>query len=135
MPLIAVTRLRIRSFRFAPAFAWWTWRALVQARRSPGNLRAVVRKAEGLAFWTLTAWQDEAAMSAYRIAPPHRDAMPKLLDWCDEASVVHWSQEAGELPDWTTAETRMAQSGRLSKVRHPSADQRAGRLDYTRKRI
>src|SRR5262249_18364724 len=40
MPLIAVTRLRIRSFRFVPAFGWWTWRALVQARHSPGNLRA-----------------------------------------------------------------------------------------------
>ena len=134
MPLIAVTRLRIRSFRFLPAFAWWTWRSLVQARRNPGNLRAAVRKAEGLAFWTLTAWQDEAAMKTYRSAPPHRDAMPKLLDWCDEASVVHWTQESGELPDWTVAEMRMAQSGRLSKVRHPSADQRAGRLDYTQRR-
>lgn len=134
MPLIAVTRLRIRSFRFLPAFAWYTWRALGQARRSPGNLQAAVRKAEGLAFWTLTAWQDEAAMRAYRIASPHREVMPKLLDWCDEASVAHWTQDSGELPDWTIAELRMGQSGRLSKVRHPSADQRAGRLDYTQTR-
>jgi hypothetical protein len=134
MPLIAITRLRIRSFRFVPPFAWLSWRALVQARRSAGNLQATVRKAEGLAFWTITAWQDEAAMNAYRIASPHREAMPKLLDWCDEASVVHWTQESAELPDWATAEMRMAQSGRLSKVRHPSADQRAGRLDYRQNR-
>jgi hypothetical protein len=130
MSLIAVTRLRIRSFRLVPAFAWWTWRAQAQARRSPGNLRSAVRKAGGLAFWTMTAWQDEAAMKAYRIASPHREVMPKLLDWCHEASVVRWIQDSGELPDWTVAEMRMAQSGRLSKVRHPSADQRAGRLDY-----
>ena len=27
-------------------------------------------------------------MNAFRITPPHRDAMPKLLEWCDEAAVV-----------------------------------------------
>ena len=56
--------------------------------------------------------------------------MAKLLEWCDEASVVHWIQETAELPDWRTAEKRMAESGRLSKVNHPSTDQQAGRLDF-----
>jgi hypothetical protein len=73
-------------------------------------------------------------MNAYRITAPHRNAMPKLLEWCDEAAVAHWSQESAELPDWDTAERRMADSGRLSKVNHPSADQQAGRLDFIRKR-
>ena len=39
-------------------------------------------------------------MNAFRITLPHRDAMPKLLEWCDEAAVVHWNQEFAELPDW-----------------------------------
>ena len=69
-------------------------------------------------------------MSAYRIAPPHLWAMPKLLEWCDEAALVHWQQESPQLPDWKTAELRMAETGRLSKVNHPSADQQAGRLDF-----
>ena len=131
MPLIAVTRLRIRSFRFLPSFGWYSWRSFTQARNAPGNLGVKVRKAEGLAFWTLTAWQDEAAISAYRIAPPHLHAMPKLLEWCDEAAVVHWNQDSANLPGWESAEVRMAESGRLSKVNHPSADQQAGRLDFT----
>jgi hypothetical protein len=63
----------------------------------------------------------------------HRDPMPKLLDWCDEGSVTHWNQESAEVPDWETAERRMAESGHLSKVNHPSADQRAGRLDFVHK--
>ena len=130
MPLVAVTRLRIRSVRFVLPFGWYTWRSFRQAKRAPGNLGVKLRKAEGFAFWTLTAWQDEAAMSAYRIRPPHRHAMPKLLEWCDEAAVVHWNQESAGLPDWKTAETRMAESGRLSKVNHPSIDQQAGRLDF-----
>lgn len=130
MPLVAVTRLRVRSARFLVPFGWYSWRSFRQAKRAPGNLGVDLRKAEGLAFWTLTIWQDEAAMSAYRIAPPHLQAMPKLLEWCDEASVVHWEQETAELPDWQTAEKRMAESGRLSKVNHPSANQKAGRLDF-----
>ena len=134
MSLVAVTRLRVRSLRFLVPFAFYTLRSFRQAKYATGNLGVNVRRAEGFAFWTLTAWQDEAAMSAYRITPPHRNAMPKLLEWCDEASVVHWNQESAELPDWETAERRMADSGRLSKVNHPSADQQARRLDFIRKK-
>ena len=133
MPLVAVTRLRVRSVRFLAPFGWLSWVSFRQAKRAHGNLGANVRKTDGLVFWTLTVWRDEAAMSAYRIAPPHLRAMPKLLEWCDEAAVVHWEQQSAELPDWRTAEKRMAESGRLSKVNHPSPDQQAGRLDFTGK--
>jgi len=133
MPLIAVTRLRIRSIRFLVPFAWHTWRSFRQARHAPGSLGARLRKAEGFAFWTTTMWHDESAMNAYRITPPHRQAMPHLLEWCDEAAVVHWNQELPVWPDWETAERRMAQSGCPSKVNHPSNDQRAGRLDFIRR--
>jgi hypothetical protein len=72
------------------------------------------------AFWTLTAWEGDAAMNAYRTQGAHRDAMPKLLDWCDEASVVHWLQESRELPSWQEAHRRLMQEGRPSKVKYPS---------------
>jgi hypothetical protein len=133
MPLMAVTRLRIRSYRFLVPFAWQAWRSFRQAKQAPGGFGVKVRAAEGLAFWTLTAWQDEAAMHAYRSARPHRDAMPKLLEWCDEAAVAHWHQASAEFPGWDTAERRLAESGRVSTVNHPSADQQAGRLDFMRK--
>jgi hypothetical protein len=133
MPLVAVTRLRVRSYRFLLPFGWHAWRSFRQAKHATGGLGVKLRKANGLAFWTLTAWEDEAAMHAYRIAHPHRAAMPKLLEWCDEAAVAHWNQESAELPSWETAERHLAESGRLSKVNHPSVDQRAGRLDFMRK--
>jgi heme-degrading monooxygenase HmoA len=133
MPLVAVTRLRIRSYRFLVPFAWHAWRSSRQAKHAAGNLGVQVRKVDGIAFWTLTVWQDDAAMRAYRNAPPHRSAMPKLLEWCDEAAVAHWHQASAELPGWDTAERRLAESGRVSRVNHPSADQQAGRLDFMRK--
>jgi hypothetical protein len=132
MPLVAVTRLRIRSYRFLVPFAWQAWRSFRQAKHAAGSLGVKVRTTGSLAFWTLTAWQDDAAMHTYRIARPHRDAMPKLLEWCDEAAVAHWHQESTALPGWDAAERRLAESGRLSKVNHPSVDQQAGRLDFMR---
>ena len=133
MPLMAVTRLRIRSYRFLVPFLWQAWRSFRQAKQAASNLGAKLRRADGLAFWTLTAWQDEAAMHAYRSARPHRDAMPKLLEWCDEAAVAHWHQASAELPGWETAERRLVECGRVSHVNHPSVDQQDGRLDFMRK--
>jgi len=47
--------------------------------------------------------------------------MRKLLRWCDEATLVHWTQAGAELPSWVEAHERIQQEGRPSKVNHPSA--------------
>ncbi len=44
--------------------------------------------------------------------------MPKLIDWCDEASVCHWEGEAAT--DWDEIYAHMAEHGRSSRVRHPT---------------
>ncbi len=54
----------------------------------------------------------------------HLRAMPKLLNWCDEASVVHWTQDNLIVPDWAEADRRMRKEGRPSKVRNPSPSHR-----------
>ena len=59
-------------------------------------------------------------MRAFMLSGAHKRAMPKLLNWCDEASVVHWNQETVELPSWSEAHRRMVLDGRQSQVRHPS---------------
>ena len=63
-------------------------------------------------------------MKNFMTAPPHGPAMRKLLDWCDEAAVVRWSQPESESPAWTEAHARMQKEGRSSKVNHPSEAQR-----------
>ena len=120
MPLASITRLRVRSFRYMPAFIWLATRSLRQARAATGCAFADVRRERGLVFWTRTIWQDESTMRAYMKSGPHGVAMPKLQHWCDEASAMHWDQESNEAPDWNMVEKRMREQGRTSRVRHPS---------------
>jgi len=123
MVFISVTRLRVRSWRFVPQFIWHALKTGRQVERASGFIGGRVLREARNAFWTLTAWEDETAMRAYRNAGAHRDVMPKLLEWCDEASVAHWSQDNLELPDWQESHRRMVEAGRLSKVKHPSPAQ------------
>ena len=128
MALISVTRLHLRSARYLVPFAWHTFRSARQARRAPGFLGGWLAGDAARGSWTITAWRDEAAMRAYRNTVAHFRAMPKLLDWCDEASVVHWQQGAPTLPDMAEASRRMVAEGRVSKVNHPSPAHAAKRI-------
>jgi len=96
MPFVSVTRLRLRSVRFLPAFIFYTLRSQSQAKRADGVLSVKVGNAAQLAFWTLTVWRDEA-------------------------SVTHWNQDSADAPSWAVAHQRMVAEGRLSKVRYPSS--------------
>ncbi|WP_347303870.1 DUF3291 domain-containing protein [Croceibacterium sp. TMG7-5b_MA50] len=122
MAFVSITRLRIRSLRFMPVFALDTLRTLRQTRHAAGFIGGSLLDDRKLTFWTMTLWHDQASMKRYMTSGAHLKAMPKLLGWCDEASVVHWTQADGIAPDWREADRRMRGEGRPSKVRHPSAD-------------
>jgi hypothetical protein len=124
MPVISVTRLRVRRWYILPAFFLRSLRIGRQAKGAPGNLAVALLQDRRRTFWTCTAWESEAAMRAFMLAPPHGPAMRKLLEWCDEAALVRWSQPGAELPSWAEAHQRMQREGRTSKVNHPSDDHR-----------
>ena len=128
MPFISLTRLRVRSYRYLPQFAWQAFKSGRQAERASGFLGGKVLREAKNTFWTITAWEDESSMRAYRNAGAHGRVMPRLLDWCDEASLAHWHQESADLPDWRQAHQRIVKEGRLSKVRNPSPDQVANHI-------
>jgi hypothetical protein len=120
MSLVSITRLRVRSWRFLPGFFFYAIRSSRQAARAEGNLAVKLLRDRRNTFWTATLWTSEAAMKQFMLAGAHRTAMRKLLDWCDEAALAHWSQESESLPTWPEAHSRLETEGRRSKVNHPS---------------
>ncbi|HVF54886.1 MAG TPA: antibiotic biosynthesis monooxygenase [Pyrinomonadaceae bacterium] len=128
MAFISVTRLRLRSLRYFLQFFRQSLKTARQAEHAQGFLGGKLLLEGSKTFWTITAWEDEASMRAYRNAGAHRGVMPSLLEWCDEASVAHWNQERAEIPPWQEAHRRMVSEGRLSKVNHPSPAQAARQI-------
>ena len=92
----------------------------MQADRAPGNRGMNLMREPGNVFWTATAWDSEDAVKQFMVAHPHGEAMRRLLEWCDEAALVHWEQETGDEPEWPEAHRRLQSEGRRSKVNHPS---------------
>ena len=124
MPFTSITRLRVRFWRYVPRFLVQSLRAALQAKRATGNLAVSVLRDADRAFWTRTVWRDEAAMRAFMQSGVHRRIMARLPEWCDEAAVVHWVQDADEAPSWAEAHRRLQQEGRRSRVSRPSEAQR-----------
>ncbi|MDT8758108.1 DUF3291 domain-containing protein [Sphingomonas psychrotolerans] len=122
MPFVSVTRLRIRSWRFLPLFLLHAARTERQARAATGFRAGSLLPDRHRTFWTLTIWDRAEDMRAYVRSGAHKRAMPKLMHWCDEASIVHWEQAGADMPGWPEADARMRVEGRPSKVRNPTAD-------------
>ena len=106
-----------------PGFALDAVRTTNQVRKAAGFLRGALLPDRERVFWTMTGWDSQESMRRYMLSGSHKTAMPKLMEWCDEASVAHWEQEAAELPGWEQADRRMRETGRVSKVKHPAATQ------------
>jgi len=57
-----------------------------------------MRRANGLAFWTLSIWRTIEAMKKFMFASPHKQVMQKLPYWCDEASLLIGSKAPPNFP-------------------------------------
>lgn len=127
-PFISTTRLHIRIVRYVLPFFEYILGISCQIKRAQGFLGGKLLYEPMTTFWTMTVWTAESEMRAFQTSDAHGAAMPKLLDWCDEASIAHWIQQDTNLPDWQSAHKRMVNEGRLSKIHHPSLAQVAGQI-------
>jgi heme-degrading monooxygenase HmoA len=118
---ISVTRLRVRKFFYLPQFLWGTQHAQRQVVRAPGFLGGRLLVDKRRAYWTLTVWESEKAMKAYRGSGAHGAVMPRLMQWCDEAAYAHWESADASVPEWPEAYQVLLKSGKRSRVNHPSA--------------
>jgi hypothetical protein len=123
--LVSVTRLRVRSIRYLPVFMWKNFLTSRQIIRSAGFSGGKLLIDAHRTFWTLTTWETEQHMKAFRGSGSHVRVMPRLPKWCDEASYTHWVTAEAGVPTWPEAYTHLVSEGRLSRVAHPSANHQA----------
>ena len=85
MPVIVITRLRLRDPAFFDEFFASAVAVVEQAQGTAGNLAADVLAEANNTYWTRTAWQERSSMdgfvarvvSAAGIGLPTRDRLPE----------------------------------------------------------
>jgi hypothetical protein len=122
MPVIVVTRLRLKDPALLDDFFAAAVGSLEQAKASEGSLGTNVLADANNAWWTLTAWQGRRQMHKFVGGEPHRSTMARLDDWCDEATFVDWEQDGPALPDWQTSHRRLVADGQVASLTQPSAE-------------
>jgi quinol monooxygenase YgiN len=118
MPVIVVTRLRLKDPALFDEFFATAVAVVEQAQNTEGNLGADVLAEANNTYWTRTVWQDHDLMDAFVGSEPHLHTMSRIDDWCDEATFVEWEQATAELPDWQDGYTRLVATGQGPHLTH-----------------
>ena len=103
--VILLSFLPLRHGWQVPQFLLHTMRITGQLRRSRGlvgySLRAELWAKR---FWTLSAWQDEAALQAFVRARPHSQTMTAMASRMGMTRFIRWAAKGSELPvSWEKA--------------------------------
>ncbi len=120
MPVIVVTRLRLRDPALLDEFFTAAVAAIEQAQQSAGNLGADALADADNAWWSVSAWQGRGPMQAFVDSEPHRSISTRLDHFCDEATFVDWEQPSPDLPDWQTSWRHITADGKVAELTHPS---------------
>src|SRR5260370_39501663 len=98
MPVIVVTRLRLRDPALFDEFFGAAIAVTEQAKASDGNLGADVLADANNVFWTMTAWQGRGQLDAFVRTEPHLTTIARIDGWRDDGNFVHWEQDSTALP-------------------------------------
>lgn len=111
--VVLLSYLPLGSFRSLLRLAVYSARIRRQLRASAGlvgySLRAeLVRKR----FWTLSVWEDEAALRTFVMASPHAAVMQALTGHMGPTRFTRWAVKGSELPlRWDEALARDGSGG------------------------
>lgn len=116
MPVIVITRLRLKDPELFTEFFESAVAVVEQAKQSQGNLAADVLADANNTFWTRTAWESRELMNGFVGSEPHRKTMVRIDGWCDEATFVDWEQPGGQVPSWQEGHERLAREGQVTTL-------------------
>jgi hypothetical protein len=106
---VMASRLELRRLRDVPSFLAAALRIRRQMLGSPGALGvSLIASPLHRTFWTLSAWQDQAALRAATGREPHRQIMNRFRPRMAGSSFVTWAAPATALPiAWDEALRRL----------------------------
>jgi hypothetical protein len=120
MPVIVVTRLRLKDPALLDEFFTDGVAAIEQAQKSEGNLGTDALAEAHNAWWSVSAWQDRQLMRAFVNSQPHLGITARLDHYCDEATFVDWEQDSPDLPDWPTSWRHLTADGKAAELTEAS---------------
>jgi hypothetical protein len=108
---VMASRLELRRLRDVPSFLTGAMRIRRQMLGSPGALGvSLIARPLRRTFWTLSAWQDQAALGTAVGREPHRRIMNHFRPRMSGSSFVTWAAPATALPiAWDEALRRLDQ--------------------------
>jgi hypothetical protein len=106
---VMASRLELSRLRDVPGFLTASLRIRRQMLGSPGALGlSLIARPLSRTFWTLSAWQDPAALRAVVGREPHKQIMNRFRPRMARSSFVTWTTEATVLPiTWEDALRRL----------------------------
>ena len=129
--LASVTRLRVRSVIYLPAFIWQTFLSQGQVVRADGFRGGRLLIDPGRAFWTLTVWESERGdkgVSRLRLARQGYAAPCEMV----RGSLLRPLGFRGRCsPGVARGLEQLVRDARLSRVEHPSPNYEARRRPET----
>ena len=102
--------LPLKSYsRILPFFAY-TFQIQKQLASTPGAVGySLLARPLSKKFWTLSAWENDAALQAFVRHPPHVRIMTALARHMRKTAFVRWPVKGGQLPlNWEDALARLA---------------------------
>src|SRR2546421_1630553 len=116
MPVIVVTRLRLKDPALLDEFFTDAVAAIQQAQKSDGNLGADALADANNAWWSVSSWQARGPMRAFVRSEPHRSITARLDHYCDEATFADWEQDSPDLPDWQMNWRHLTADGKVAEL-------------------
>ncbi len=107
--LALISYLPLKRYRKIPAFVRLTLQVQRQLAATPGvvgySLHAELLRRR---FWTLSAWENEAALMEFVHHVPHSEIMRTLAPHMGKTFYTTWSVRGSDLPlDWREAKQRV----------------------------
>ncbi len=104
-----LTYLSLKRYRTLPRFGKYTNQIQKQLAQTDGLLGyAVGSNILRLRFWTLSVWENDAALPSFVHSGAHRDVMKSLQGEMGETKFVRWKILGKDLPPpWSGALKRL----------------------------